>query len=623
MAISIRIEGQPGAPLRFGGSVITLGRAAGNDLPLADSRIGGRHGRLLRRGEGYQYEDLGSRNGSLVEHAGERQVVNPGEPVDVAAGDRLLLGDLHAPVVLVVEHAPQAAAGGETSGTVVGRRAVTREGELSDPAMLRALFHLLTDLSGQMEPDQVIDRILGATMERFAQARAVALLQPAGQNGWSVVASRDRTPGPPLKPSADLIERTIQAQEVVAFVPQAGDPAQLAGIIAGAVAPLFAGAHPIGLLYLDSRVQPFLAPDLAWLGVISAHVAAHLVTARRFHAVQASNQRLEAENQALKKAKGLPRPILGSSDALTRTLRQLERVAGTDTSVLVTGETGTGKELAARFLHVHSKRADAPFAPLNCGALPEELLNSELFGHKRGSFTGATGDRKGIFESAEGGTVFLDEIGEISPAVQVRLLRVLQEREVQPVGAVRPIKVDVRIIAATNRDLKAEVAAGNFREDLFYRLSVFPVRLPPLRERGGDIVLLAEHFRERALSRHDRWVGPFTPEAEAALRRYAWPGNIRELEHAIERALILTDDGQPIDTEALGPAISGAPPAAAHPGALPEGPLKDVLAVLEEQLVRRALDQHGGNRTHAAEALGISRQALQVKLAKWRERDEA
>ncbi len=621
MALLIRVEGQP--PQRFAGAVIHLGRAPSNDLPVADSRVSSRHGRLVRRGEGYAYEDLGSRNGSMIERAGERHVVVPGEPMAVHAGDRLLLGDLHAPVVLSIESAPLAAAGGETQGTIVAHRAIGGAGDGADPATLRALFALLSDLTGQVTPEPVIARILDAALERFPHARGVALLQRDGGGEWTVVDARDRAPGPPLRPGPALVDQVIQGRQVVAFVPTPGDPAEAADIVGGAVAPLLSGGEAIGLIYADSRVRPFHDDDLAWLGVVSAHAAAHLISARRFHALDHSARQLAAENQSLKKAAQLPRPILGSSAALTHALKQLERVAATHTSVLITGETGTGKELAARYLHVHSRRADGPFAPINCGALPEELLNSELFGHRKGAFTGAQADRKGLFEAAAGGTVLLDEIGEISPAVQVRLLRVLQEREVQPVGAVRPVPVDVRILAATHRDLKAEVDAGRFREDLYYRLSVFPVRLPPLREREDDISLLAERFRELACARHDRWVGPFTAAALAALRAHPWPGNVRELEHAIERALILTDDGEPIGVEALPAAVTGAPAVApaASSDSLPEGPLKDVLAVLEEQLVRRALTQHGGNRTHAADALGISRQALQVKLAKWRERD--
>jgi Nif-specific regulatory protein len=627
VALTIGIEGQS-TPVRVGGSVITIGRAPGNDVRVPDNRISSRHGRLVRQGEGYFYEDLGSRNGSLVEHGGERIVVAPGDRVPVVMGDRLLLGDLHAPVALEVQAAPQVSMGGGTGGTVVARRALVEPGapvgdSVGDGDTLRALFALLTDLSGRVDPDAVLDRIAEATLERFAHARSVSVQQRDGDDRWVMAHARQRESGEVPQPSETLLRRTVESREAVAYVPGTGPApsASVIGLAGAAMVPLLAGDEAIGVLHVDSRVRGFAAQDLAWLGVVGTHVAAHLVAARRFHALSQSAERLQAENNTLRSAARLPRPIIGRSEALQKALSHMERVARTTTTVLVTGETGTGKELAARYLHVHSRRADGVFAPINCGALPEALLNSELFGHKKGAFTGAHTDRKGLFEAAEGGTVFLDEIGEISPAVQVRLLRVLQEREVQPVGAVRPIKVDVRIIAATNRDLQAEVAKGEFREDLYYRLAVFPVRLPPLRERHGDVMLLADRFREASCGRHDRWVGTFTEAASKALAGYHWPGNVRQLEHEIERAVILTDDGQPIELTALSEAITGQTPADQPTGVLPQGQLKAVMAVLEERVIRRALGEHGGNRTRAAEALGISRQALQMKLAKWRVRD--
>ena len=298
----------------------------------------------------------------------------------------------------------------------------------------------------------------------------------------------------------------------------------------------------------------------------------------------------------------------------------IKRVARTDTSVLICGETGTGKELAARFVHAQSPRRDRDFVAVNCGAISEQLLSSELFGHVKGAFTGAEKDRKGLFETADNGTIFLDEIGEISPTVQVQLLRVLQEQELNPVGSSTSIKINVRVIAATNRDLRAEVSAGRFREDLFYRLNVFPVSLPPLREREGDIVLLAERFRESTCLRYDRWIPGFTNDALAALRQAPWEGNIRQLEHEIERAVILTDDGDPIDLEALSISEGGMSAGeSVDSAAVPvDGPLKAVMAVYEQAVIERRLERLGGNRSRTAESLHISRQALQTKLAKWK-----
>ena len=609
--------------------MVTVGRAEGNDLLIADARISSRHGRFLRRGEGYAYEDLGSRNGSLVEAAGGRTVVRPPDQVPIAAGTRLLLGDLQGPVVLVVESAPahvgSLASEDDMGGTVVAARALSHLVEAgatpNDPATLRSLFQLLRDLSGRVEPQEVLSRIGTAVLERLPQARSVTVLMADGTGEYVPESTRVReAAGPGGPPSATLVRRAVERREVVTYV--AGQPtpsASVVGVAAAVLVPLPAGDDVIGVLHVDAMEGSFTPDDIGFLAIVGTHVAASLGSARRFRALQLERQSLQAENAALK---AMPRPILGRSDTLKECLRQLERVARTQTTVLIAGETGTGKELAARFVHAHSPRTAKVFSALNCGALPENLLESELFGHKKGAFTGAVRDHAGLFEACDGGTVFLDEIGEISPAVQVRLLRVLQEREVQPVGATRPQKVDVRIVAATNRDLKAEVAAGRFREDLYYRLAVFPVRLPALRERRGDVELLAEQFRAAATARHGKRVPGFTTEALAMLARYAWPGNVRQLEHEIERAVILAQDAEPIGTTDLSSAVTGGTPLPTPTVGdtdLPIGPLHDVMDQLERRVVARCLAENDNNRTRAAQILGISRQALQAKLARWRD----
>ncbi len=606
MSLTIVVEGQ--APVHAGAAVVTIGRVAGNDIPVADARISSRHGRLVRRGEGYLYEDLGSRNGSLIERDGERTVVKAHAPVAVRSGDRLLLGDLVSPVVLTVAHAPSGGADPAAGATVVSARAVTTDEP--DDANLRGLFRLLRDLGGQCDPDDAMERILGAVLERFPQARAASVLLRDARDELCCECAR----GEAATPSQTLMQRAIESREVVSYVPGLAGPESVAGLAGSVVVPLLAADEAIGVLHVDSTRRAFGSDDLAWLGVVGTHVAASLIAARRFRALRDANAGL----------RNMPRPIIGDSDALKKALKALERVARTKTTVLVLGETGTGKELAARYVHACSPRSEGPFTAVNCAALPENLLNSELFGHRKGAFTGAVNDHQGLFESAVGGTVFLDEIGEISPGVQVRLLRVLQEREVQPVGSTKPVKVDVRIVAATNRDLEAAVKTGGFREDLFYRLAVFPVTLPPLRARTGDVAQLARRFREMACARHGRWIGHFTPEALLALQRFNWPGNVRQLEHEIERAVILTEDGEPIGADELSPQVAGgSPPDASEVQGLPQGELREVMAALEEQVIRRALDEHGGSRTRTAESLGISRQALQAKLAKWKARDTA
>jgi len=284
--------------------------------------------------------------------------------------------------------------------------------------------------------------------------------------------------------------------------------------------------------------------------------------------------------------------------------KQIAHAADAAAPVLIVGESGTGKELVAGAIHAHGRRAARPFVPVNCGAIAESLLESELFGHVRGAFTGAVSDTKGIFEQASGGTVFLDEIGETSPALQVKLLRVLEEGEFRAVGASRATRVDVRVVAATNVDLEKEVAAQRFRQDLFYRLSVIVIRVPPLRERSADIPLLVEQFLQNACARAGRSVG-FSSAAVDALVAYAWPGNVRELENTVER-LVLFSRGSEVDAPDLPAAFHRAAPPVADRlfAGLPS------LDEVERRYLAHVLDAVGGNRTRAAEVLGIDRRTL-------------
>jgi nitrogen regulation protein NR(I) len=318
--------------------------------------------------------------------------------------------------------------------------------------------------------------------------------------------------------------------------------------------------------------------------------------------------------------------IIGQSAGILALYGVLDRVADSPTTVLVTGESGTGKELVARALHENSSRRDKPFIKVNCAAIPRDLMESELFGYERGAFTGAVSAKPGRFELASGGTLFLDEIGSIPVEMQVKLLRALQESEFERVGGIKTIRVDVRLVAATNSDLKKEIAAGAFREDLFYRLNVVPIRLPPLRERAQDITLLAQHFVEKFNERLKKRVRGVSPEAEQELLSYPWPGNIRELENVIERAVLFSDgetlkstdlpadlrDGQPNARAILAPL-----PAISQEPVTVDGLKEQVKAAttrLERELIQRALDQTGGNVTHAARLLKISRKGLQLKM---------
>ena len=313
-----------------------------------------------------------------------------------------------------------------------------------------------------------------------------------------------------------------------------------------------------------------------------------------------------------------PDGMVAASEGMRELARQIRRVAPQKTTVLVTGESGTGKELVARALHERSPRASFPFVAVNCGAIPEALIESELFGHVRGAFTDAVRNKKGLAAEADGGTLFLDEIGELPLALQPKLLRFLQEEEVRPVGDTRSRKVDVRVVAATARDLKAAVGAGGFREDLYWRLAVVPLRVPPLRERPEDVVPLAEQFLARRAALRPELPGlALSDDARAALAAYRWPGNVRELEHAIERAVVMSEDGtiRPSDLpDELRDRPAGRAPGAAAPGPGADLSIKRASRDLEATLIRAALERTGGNRTKAAELLEISYGALLYKI---------
>ncbi|GHU97532.1 sigma-54-dependent Fis family transcriptional regulator [Spirochaetia bacterium] len=302
-------------------------------------------------------------------------------------------------------------------------------------------------------------------------------------------------------------------------------------------------------------------------------------------------------------------PIIGTGNAMRRVYEMLSQVAPSDATVLITGESGTGKELVAAELHRLSKRAGQALIKVNCAALPESIIESELFGHEKGAFTGANSQRKGRFELAHGGTIFLDEIGELPPHIQVKLLRVLQERELERVGGSATIKVDVRLVAATNRNLEEAVKAGRFREDLYYRLNVFPLHIPPLRERKGDIVLLADHFTEKYAEKNGKLIKRISTPAIDLLTSYSWPGNVRELENCIERAVILSTD-QVIHSYDLPPSLQSA----SSTNTEPTTTLEAALSRLEKELIVEALKLSDGNMASAARRLGITERQMGLRV---------
>ena len=333
-------------------------------------------------------------------------------------------------------------------------------------------------------------------------------------------------------------------------------------------------------------------------------------------------RRLLQENKQLRaRLAGAAQPIVGQSPSLRATLDVIRQAAPSSATVLLLGESGTGKELYARALHEHSPRAAGPFVPINCAAIPETILESELFGYERGAFTGAVQRKEGRIERGQGGTLFLDEVGELTPAVQVKLLRFLQEGEIERLGGTGAIKVDARVVAATNQHLSARVREGKFREDLFYRLNVIQVVLPPLRDRVEDVPLLADHFIARYAAKNGKPIRGLTREALAALESYPWPGNVRELEHAIERAVVLSQ-GAEIGLDDLPESVRSSPPARATgaAGAL-EGrtltvPLGTTMDEIELRVIRETLRQTKGDKNLAAQLLGIAARTIYRKLEK-------
>ena len=358
---------------------------------------------------------------------------------------------------------------------------------------------------------------------------------------------------------------------------------------------------------LDFLQKPF-APEVVRLKVERA---------LELRATRRASQRLQGENELLREEAHVRYDdLVGSSPLMLALYRAIEKVAPTDSSVFITGGSGTGKELVARAIHKRSRRAQGPFIKVNCGALTETLLESELFGHEKGAFTGAVKRRLGRFELADAGTLFLDEIGDITPALQVKLLRVLQEQEFERVGGESTVHVDVRVVSATNKDIQQEVREGRFREDLYYRLHIVPLHIPPLAERREDIPQLARHFIETLAPRTNPKVTGIADDALGRLMAYPWPGNVRELENAIEQALVFAD-GDTVTLSSLPEFVRGEP--AGETLALPKGQmsLPEILEDLERQLILKAYKDAGGVKTETARRLGVKTSALYYKLEKY------
>ena len=383
--------------------------------------------------------------------------------------------------------------------------------------------------------------------------------------------------------------------------------------------PLRSRNSIIGVLYaLNKRTGAFTDKDSVLIEILSGTIAIAVENAKLYGKVKAHAADLEQENLRLMSEvhdRFNLQGIIGTSPAMKHIFDLVDKVVGSLTTVFLQGETGTGKELFAKAIHYNGPLKDKPFVAENCGAVAENLLESELFGHVKGAFTGAIADKKGLFDMANGGTVFLDEIADMPYTMQTKLLRVLEEGQVRPVGSSRFRRVDFRLIASSNRDLLSEVKKGNFRDDLYYRLHVFPILLPPLRDRKDDIAILVDHFIDKLAQRHNRPKARLTPAALELLIQFEWPGNIRELENEIERALTLAGGNEEIKTEYLSEKITG--PKEIETEDIHDMKLQEAVEKIERGMVSRALKTSNGNRSQAARILGLTRQGLLNKINRY------
>jgi Nif-specific regulatory protein len=484
-----------------------------------------------------------------------------------------------------------------------------------------ALYRIGQLFNSILEPAELLGRVMDEALSTMNAERGLLMLIPGAGREMEVATARNIEGA--IDRELSLVSRTalrevLESREPRVFIDAPGTfPAAQSIIVSGvrsiACAPLVCKERVIGAIYLDSRTDKnvFNEDALPFLRAFAGVAALAIENARMYEALASESRELRA---AARQWQQFPE-IVGRSEPMKSVYEMMNRVIPTDAAVLISGETGTGKELVARAIHFNGPRAKQPFVPVNCGAIPENLLEAELFGHRKGAFTGAVTDRRGLFEAANGGALFLDEVADLPLVLQPKLLRVLQNGEIRWVGDNRTFHVDVRVISASNRNLPDMVARGHFREDLFYRLNVIPVELPPLRRRRDDLPLLVNHFLRQSAGRLGKKVDGIAGAALDKLVRHSWPGNVRELENVIERAVVLCSGSKLGEDDILlqDPATSGS-----------EDELLDStasVAEIEKKAVLDRLKQFNGNRTRAAASLGISRRTLLNKLAEWKKDD--
>jgi transcriptional regulator with GAF, ATPase, and Fis domain/pSer/pThr/pTyr-binding forkhead associated (FHA) protein len=629
--------------------LVRLGRSPDCELSIEAVHVSALHATITAAPDGWVLRDQ-STNGTRVVRDGARIDLSERATRDALLedGDVLELGDATQPVPVRVLLGSLEDTARIVEMRRVGELAGVEAQATADRELLQKLYEATKEIGAAIDLDAVIDATAGQVFGFLPRATHVTVaLREEDEPGARVapryvpVGTRVRTAGaggphgtvtaasPSRGVSSDPIPitrsvfRKVVAERSAVLAADAprevGETASLMGarILSTIGVPLWHGEEIVGVLQVDNRDSSgvFKARDLDLLLLLSQAASSAFVHARLFQRVKVAEERQRKENSYLKgrersRREGGP---IGESPAMQAVFKQLKKVVDTRVTVLIEGETGTGKELIASAVHYGSPRREKLFVAQNCAALPENLLESELFGHKRGAFTGATEDKKGLFELADGGTLFLDEIGEMPLSLQAKLLRALQEGEIRPVGATATKRVDVRIVGATNRDLEKEVAAGRFREDLFYRLRVFPLRLPPLRERREDVPLLAGHFLERYGREFGKPATGFSQQAMEVLQSYAWPGNVRELENEVQRLVIQLEPNEFVQPEHLSPRIRQVENliVRVHPA---KGTLREMMDQVEKWILLEALREHDQNKSATAKTLGITREGLHKKL---------
>jgi Nif-specific regulatory protein len=625
--------------------LIRLGRAPENEVVLSAPHVSGEHARIVVGTTDIVLEDLHSTNGTLLLRGEQRFELGEtgSRTAGLLSGDLLVLGGRDEAgctlrITVLAEPEPDQVLAVRPIAELSGH---TSSGE-RNTELLQALLGVQKAIGAAGELDSVLVAVADAALALVERATHATLVlraevgeeQDTGPAGYVPVLTRvrgadgrARAPGGPVPVSRSIFRKVIREQAAVlaADAPSEGFTSESllgASIRSTIGVPLWRGASILGVLQVDNRDAPkmFDAADVDVLAVLGANASLAVHNARLIRQLVSAEERLKKENAFLKgkeRERRAELEIVGQSHAMRDLLDQLAKVVDTRVTVLIEGETGTGKELVASAVHYRSRRRDKLFVAQNCAALPENLLESELFGHRRGAFTGATEDKRGLFDIADGGTLFLDEVTEMPLALQAKLLRVLQEGEIRPLGATTCRHVDVRIVAACNQSLEQQVSRGRFREDLYYRLKVFPLRVPPLRERREDVAPLAHHFLRRYTRELGKSVAGFSQQALELLTGYDWPGNVRELENEMQRLVIQVEPGEFITPALLSPRVRRVDNIIAQAGAH-SGTLKEMVEQVEKYFILEALREHGNNKTSAAKTLGITREGLHKKLRQLR-----